>query len=270
MNEFPHLEESSFIKTRRQFHAIAQIIGKIRETLVKPIAKSDNLWLSITGGGFSMPAIEQYSELEIGCNPENLIVEIANNKKQYDSIVINGKSRKEVCDELLALIRKYGITAEIDLSEFESDRVFNIEEQDAKNFHTQFVNYNALLSDFHKRVKDGVKTQICLWPHHFDNSFKWFSGRKFDDGDEQMGIGVSNGDDTYELPYISMTLWPALRKTNTLEIPEGASLHDSDWTGMILPYDSIVEMKSAEEQKKLTDNFFDVSFASIKRGFSKR
>lgn len=270
MTDFPILDESRFIKTRSQFQVIAEIIGKIRETLVKPIAKNDNLWLTVTDNGFSMPPIEQYNEIEIGCNPAVRIVEVANNKNEYDSIAINGKSRTEICNELLGLLKKYGVNAEIGLSKLHSDKVFEITEEDAKDFHTQFANYNSLLTDFHKRIKDGVKTQICLWPHHFDNAFEWFSGRKIDDGDEQMGIGVSNGDETYELPYVSMTFSPPLRKTNTLEIPEGASLHDSDWTGMILPYDAIIEKKSADEQKKLIDNFFDISFASIKRGFSKR
>ncbi len=270
MNVFPQQEESSFIKTRRQFQAIAQIIGRIREELVKPIAKNDNLWLAVTEGGFSMPPVERYNELEIGCNLQKLIVEIGNNRNRYDSIALNGKSRKELCDDLVILLNKYEISEAVDLSEFHSDKVFDIAAPDTKVFYVQLVNFNSALMDFHKRITDGVKTQICLWPHHFDNAFKWFSGKKFDEGDEQMGIGVSNGDDFYELPYIYMTLWPALRKTNTLEIPEGALLHDSDWTGMILPYDSITEKKTANEQRNLADNFFDISFASIKRGFSKR
>lgn len=129
-----------------------------------------------------------------------------------------------------------------------------------------------LLNDFRKRIPagDGVKAQICLWPHHFDNAFKWFSGKKIDDVYEQMGIGVSNGDEMYELPYIYMTIYPELRKMNTLEIPEGAHLHDTGWQGLILTYDAITEKKTAEEQRASVNNFLDVGFKGIKRGFSKR
>ena len=95
-----------------------------------------------------------------------------------------------------------------------------------------------------------------MWPHHFDNAFKWFSGRKIDDGDEQMGIGISNGDDNYELPYIYMSFWPPLRKTNTLQIADGAVLHDTDWTGLMLPYESLMEKKTIDLQQKLIEDFF--------------
>ena len=120
MNNFPILEESAFIKTRSQFHVIAEIIGKCREVLVKPIAKNDNLWLNVTEGGFGTPPIELYNELEIGCNPRELIVEIANNKDNYDSVVIAGKTPKEISEELLSILKDYGVYETIDLSKFDS------------------------------------------------------------------------------------------------------------------------------------------------------
>ena len=123
---------------------------------------------------------------------------------------------------------------------------------------------------FHNKINTGVKTQICLWPHHFDNAFKWFSGKKVNEEDEFMGIGVSNGDEMYELPYIYFTLYPPLRKTNTLEISEGAFLHDSDWTGLVLPYEALMEKKDADSQADLVNNFLDISYKSIQRGFTKR
>src|SRR5437762_2772522 len=131
MTEFPSLDESDFIKTRRKIHSIAKVIGKFREALVKPIAKNDNLWLKAGEKGF------------------------------------------------------------------DSSIKYDISEQSAKDFLVQFANYNELLTDLHKKLNIGVKTQICLWPHHFDNAFKWFSGKKINEEDEYMGIGVSNGDEMY-------------------------------------------------------------------------
>lgn len=270
MNSFPILNESTFVKTRRQFHVIAEIIGKCREMLVKPIAKNDNLWLTVTDGGFGTPPIELYNELEIGCNPRELIVEVANNKNKYDSVVIAGKTPKEISEELLGVLKDYGVNETIDLSKFGSPNPIDINEIDAAEFHSQLVNYNELIKNFHKGIPSGVKTQVCLWPHHFDNSFKWFSGRKIDDQDEQMGIGISNGDDIYELPYIYINFWPSLRKTNTLEIAPGAILYDQEWTGLVLPYDEINEKKTIDAQKKVIDEFFEISFRSVARAFTKR
>jgi hypothetical protein len=270
MNNFPTLKESEFVKTREQFHVIAEIIGKCRETLVKPIAKNDNLWLSVTDGGFGTPPIEPYNDLEIGCNPEKLIIEVANNKNKYDAIVIAGKTYKEISEELAEVLKEYGVNENIDLSGFDSPSPIDITEINAADFHSQLVNYNGIIRNFHKGISTGVKTQVCLWPHHFDNSFKWFSGRKIDDADEQMGIGISNGDDVYALPYIYMTFFPSLRKTNTLEIAEGAILYDQEWTGLVLSYDEILDRNTIDKQQKLIEDFFETSFKSVARAFTKR
>jgi hypothetical protein len=272
VKEFPILDESNFKKTRRQFHLIAELIGEYRKTLVKPIAKNDNLWLSVVENGFCTPPINEYNELEIGCNPEKLIVEVANNKNLYESININRKTTNILNDELSkTLDNKFGVSAKINATPFDyAQGDFNISEKDASDFSIQLVNFDGLLRAFHKGISVGVKSQICLWPHHFDNAFKWFSGRKIDDEDEQMGIGVSNGDDNYELPYIYISFRPPLRKTNTLQIAEGAVLHDTGWTGLMLPYESLMEKKTIDAQKKLIEDFFNMSFASVQRGFSKR
>ena len=272
-NPIPKLEERQYIKTRRRVHSVAELIGSFREAMVQPIAKNDNLWLSVVSKGFSTPPINNLNELEIGFNAEILCVEIANNKEKYVSIAVSGKSLNELCNEMLgALKNDFDVDVNLKADEFDSERKIEIEEPAAQDFLAQFVNLSELLLAFHKKIafNDGVKTQICLWPHHFDNAFKWFSGKKIDDMDEQMGIGVSNGDEMYELPYIYMTIYPELRKMNTLELPEGANLHDSGWQGLILTYEAVMEKKTAEEQEEIVNNFFDVGFKGIKRGFSKR
>lgn len=273
MEKFPSLEERQYVKTRRQVHSIAKLIGRFKEVLVQPIAKSDNLWLSVANKGFCTPPMNNLNELEISFNTEILCLEIADNINKYVSVSVTGKSLNEICVELLeALKNDSSVDVNLTAGEFDAQRKIEIDVTAAQEFLLQFVNFSELLSAFHNKIafNDGVKTQICLWPHHFDNAFKWFSGRKIDEIDEFMGIGVSNGDEMYELPYIYMTISPALRKMNTLEIPEGAYLHDTDWSGLILPYEAITEKKSAEEQEELINNFFDIGFKGIKRGFSKR
>ena len=270
MQSFPRLSESPFIKTRREIHSVAKVIGKLRQTLIKPIAKNDNLFLTVVEQGFCTPPMNDLNELEIGCNIQKNIVEIADNRNNYKSIEISGTTASGLSNEVSdVLSSEFGVSADIDSTGFNNAKAFESAQTERDNFLLQFVNYAKLLSDFHKRI-GGVKTQICLWPHSFDNAFKWFSGRKIDEQDEQIGIGVSNGDETYELPYVYMTLSPPLRKTNTLQIPEGAVFHDYEWAGFVLPYESVTEKKDIDAQKQLINNFFDAALASIQRGFSKR
>jgi len=273
MQNFPLLPEQQYVKTRRRVHSVAKLVGRLREELVQPIAKNDNLWLSIVSKGFCTPAMNALNELEIGFNTELLAVEIADNKNRYASVTVTGKTLSELCSEVLDVLKaEFGMTPNITADEFDNERKIEIDPESAQEFLQQFVNFSELLNAFHKGIpfNDGIKSQICLWPHHFDNAFKWFSGRKIDEIDEFMGIGVSNGDEMYELPYVYMTIYPELRKMNTLELPEGAHLHDSGWQGLLLTYEAITEKKTAEEQEALVNNFLDMGFKGIKRGFSKR
>ena len=273
MQNFPLLQEQQYVKTRRRIHSVAKLIGRLRETLVQPIAKNDNLWLSVVNKGFCTPPMNALNELEIGFNAEILAVEIADNKNRYASVTVTGKTLSELCAEVLDVLKaEFGITPNITAGEFDGERKIEIDLESAQEFLKQFVNFSELLNSFHKGIpfSDGIKSQICLWPHHFDNAFKWFSGRKIDESDEQMGIGVSNGDEMYELPYAYMTIYPELRKMNTLDIPEGAHLHDSGWQGLLLTYEAIIEKTTAVEQAALINNFLNSGFKAIKRGFSKR
>lgn len=269
----PIFEEQQYVMTRRRMHSIAKLIGRLREVMIEPIAKSDNLWLSVAGKGFCTPEMSKYNDLEIGFNAEILCVEIADNKDRYVSISVLDKTLSELCAQMLAaLSSEFNITPKLTADEFDNTKKTEIDEKNAREFLSQFVNLSGLLSAFHKKIasNDGVKTQICLWPHHFDNAFKCFSGKKIDEIDEFIGIGISNGDEMYELPYIYMTIYPELRKMNTLDLPDGANLHDTEWQGLILTYEAILEMKTKEEQAELVNNFLDRGFAGIKRGFSKR
>lgn len=273
INSFPELNEQQYVKTRKRIHSIAELIGRFREVLVQPIAKNDNLWLSVVDKGFCTPSMNNLNELEIGLNAEILCVEIADNQDKYYSIAVTGKSLNELCTEMLETLKNdFGVTVDLAADEFDNAGKIEIDPEASQEFFLQFVNFSDLLTAFHKKIafNDGVKTQINLWPHHFDNAFKWFSGRKIDEKDEFMGIGVSNGDEMYELPYIYMTIYPELRKMNTLELPDGAHLHDSGWQGLLLTYEAVMEKKTAEEQEAIISNFFDVGFKGIKRGFSKR
>jgi hypothetical protein len=272
-NELPLIDEQQYIKTRRRVHSIARLVGRLREVMIEPIAKNDNLWLNAADKGFSTPPMARYNDLEIGFNMEILCIEIADDKNRYGSVSVTGKTMQELAAEVLDVLKNdFALTPAIEAGEFDGTRKIEIEPEAAGSFLQQLIWFSAAINGFHKKIafNDGVKTQVCLWPHNFDNAFKWFSGRKIDESDEFMTIGVSNGDDMYELPYMYMTIYPELRKMNTLDIPEGANLHDSGWQGLLLTYEAITEKASAEEQSEIVDNFLVKGFAAIKRGFSKR
>jgi hypothetical protein len=127
-----------------------------------------------------------------------------------------------------------------------------------------------MLETFWNSLKQGTKTQICLWPEHFDNAFIWYSGRKINGAEEQIGVGISNGDDELNMPYIYMTPWPIPLSIDNIELTEGAYLHTEGWTGFVLPYTSLESRKGYEPQRELINNFFISTFEKIETEFKKR
>jgi len=97
----------------------------------------------------------------------------------------------------------------------------------------------------------GNFTLIHLWPHHFDFSLEWFTGNK----DEQIGIGISPGDETYSFPYLYMNPWPFNKKITENSLPIG-KWHTTQWNGIKVEWNELMEFTSKDAAKKLTELFF--------------
>ena len=74
---------------------------------------------------------------------------------------------------------------------------------------------------------DGNFTLVHLWPHHFDFSVEWFTGKK----DEQIGTGISPGDEQYSEPYMYINPHPFNPKVTKYNLPIG-KWHTDSWKGI--------------------------------------
>jgi hypothetical protein len=267
MQNFPKLIERNFVKTREKLHSVAKIFGKFRENLVKPTAKNENLWLRVFDNGFQIPIMEQYGNLMIRCNLDKLRIEVVNPQTLY-TIDLEDNSVFGIKDELIRILNELNIQFDKDRISFKADDKIEIDRDSSMAFLTQLVNYNGLLQGFWNSINNGSKTGICLWPEHFDNAFIWYSGRKVYGSDEQVGIGVSNGDAEMLLPYIYMNPWPVPEGIDEVELTEGAYLHSKGWIGFVLPYNPVVNKNGYEQQKELINNFFISTFEKISKRFT--
>lgn len=262
--DFPILDENDYTRIRKQLHSLARIIGRFREVLVKATVKNGNLWLNVYENGFRIPLMEQYGELEINVNLQKLRVEVVNPNIIY-TVDIDGDSTSSIEVELVKILGELQIgidESKISLG-FEHD--FDLDRESTGQFLTQMVNYNDLLKAFQKTIHEGTKTQICLWPHHFDNAFIWYSGNQINGIDGQIEIGVSNGDESSALPYIYMTPWPIPAGIGEIRLTDGASLHTEGWTGVILPYKTVEGERNYEAQKELISVFLNTTFEQLNK-----
>ena len=88
---------------------------------------------------------------------------------------------------------------------------------------------------------DGNFTQVHLWPHHFDFSVEWFTGKK----DEQIGTGISPGDKEYSEPYLYMNPYPFNPKVTQNNLPIG-KWHTTSWKGIKVDRDDLENYPQSE------------------------
>jgi hypothetical protein len=117
------------------------------------------------------------------------------------------------------------------------------------NFHDYSIRATKILEMFRMHLKDKV-TLLHLWPHHFDFSVEWFSGNN----DEQIGTGISPGDDTHPESYLYMNPYPFNDKVLQQKLPIG-EWNTKDWKGLKIQYDALTKYASHEAAKKLYNVF---------------
>lgn len=93
-------------------------------------------------------------------------------------------------------------------------------------------------------------TQTHLWPHHFDFSVEWFSGIE----DQQIGIGVSPGDEHSSEPYLYMNPYPFNDKILEQDLPLG-TWNTEGWKGVKVDWRDMLKYPPQNATAKLSEIF---------------
>lgn len=89
-----------------------------------------------------------------------------------------------------------------------------------------FAKKNLENIDFSKEEASPTR----IWPHHFDIA-RYLSL----DGEAGIGIGMSPGDEHYDLPYYYCSPWPYPEAQSLPGLPEPAFWHTEGFTSAIIP-----------------------------------
>lgn len=99
---------------------------------------------------------------------------------------------------------------------------------------------NKSLELFRMKLRDHF-TQVHLWPHGFD-----FSVESFINGDkDQIGVGVSPGDDSYEAPYLYVNPYPFSENIIHQPLTIG-KWHTQGWNGIKVEWNDLNIKKEQE------------------------
>ena len=136
------------------------------------------------------------------------------------------------------------------------EKLGNVSSEMLSSFHAYAVPAKRLLELFRNRLENNF-TLVHLWPHHFDFSVEWFTGKP----EEQIGTGISPGDKDNANPYLYMNPYPFNEKLIENKIPLGTwNLHGSK--GMKIELKELLNYSPENAADKLNE-----AFAVVKKNF---
>jgi len=141
------------------------------------------------------------------------------------------------------IVSNYGL----DMPQISDLRNLNID--DLSYYLTFAAKANSSLELFSMKLT-GQFTQIHLWPDGFDFSVEWFTGKK----DEQIGIGISPGEENYKTPYLYVNPYPFVDKITEQVLPVGI-WHTTRWKGIKVEWKDLEKKQDLEISNQIHDLF---------------
>ena len=216
--------------------SICMVIGELKQQLIKELPHFGHHGLFFQNDEITTGQLDNKTEIKINLLTGQLLY--FHNEK---GIFIDLKN-----DNILEKLKF--ITSEQNLT-ISAEPLKNTNEQELLEYHDFAVKAKQLMELFRMNLRDNF-TLVHLWPHHFDFSLEWFTGNK----DEQIGIGISPGDETYSFPYLYMNPWPFNEKVRENSLPIG-KWHTSGWNGIKVEWDELTQFKPKDAAEKITTLF---------------
>ena len=255
---FPAMPLAAWQPTRDTLQLYSKVLGKIRRALTPPQKHWWHISLRAAPHGLTTTAIpmpdadEATFEVVLDLQQAQLIITTSPGETWQTPLV--GQSVKEFCEVTLAALAEMGITVELDRSLFADETPGVFDGEAAKTYGQALTSVDRVLKQI-KAELPGETSPVQLWPHHFDLSVVWLSGRKVPGvdpaneewADEQMNFGFSTGDESMPDPYFYATAYPWPDKIVNAPLPSGAVWYTQSWKGGLLRYDTLVGLDRPEE-----------------------
>lgn len=147
-----------------------------------------------------------------------------------------------ISEKLNEITQKYGVTGP-------TDKLNNLDFEKLSFFHDYAIPAHNILELFRMTLYDNF-TLIHLWPHHFDFSLEWFTGN----ADEQIGTGISPGDENNSEPYLYMNPYPFNDTVIEKKLPLG-NWNTEGWKGVKIEWKDLLKYPPQNAATKLHEVF---------------
>ena len=200
MSMFPPLVLADWQETRDALHGYARVLGNIRRHMAPPSKHWWHITLSVSARGLTTTTIPARGmSFDLTLNPMLGQVEISTSEGGESSISFHGQSQRSLHDAIAASLLDLGVQRSMpaDLADTEYDYVSDA----AARYWRVLSQVDSIYKEFKGSLREETGP-VQIFPHHFDLSLNWFSGRLIPGADpedaatadEQMNFGFLTGD----------------------------------------------------------------------------
>jgi len=204
----------------KQLHDLCLVVGKIKQQLTEDLPHYGHHALYLQNDEITTGQLNNKTEIKIHLIANKLVY--FHNEEGHTIDL----SQENLTEKLQELAQKYNL----ELPDLHLEKVG----QDQLTLFLDYAQAAKRVLELFRMKLEGNYTLIHLWPDHFDFSIEWFTGNK----DEQIGTGISPGDEKYSLPYLYMNPWPFNDKVARIDLPIG-KWHMLDWNGIKVEWEDL-------------------------------
>lgn len=245
-NTFPSLILNDWRTTRDTLQLYSQLLGKLRRALTPAHPQWWHITLHVDATGLTTTPIPTDTPFELRLNLHAHTLEFLPADSSARSLPLENQSASSLSEWTLRQLATIGVVPEIDRAPFSSAEILPYDAERAATFFIALKNIDRVFRQF-KNELPGETSPVQLFPHHFDVSLVWFTGRQVvvpegeEGGAEQVGFGFSTGDAGIPEAYFYATPWLVPAGLTDTPLPKGAYWHTTGWTGGLLPYRAVSE-----------------------------
>ena len=245
----PPLSLDSWRATRDTLHTYVRLVGAIRRALAPPQKHWWHISLSTSACGLTttpLPAGRMTCELMLDFTTH--VLSVATSRGHWWDVNLEEQSTREVMEGALAALEQIDVHPAFNSDPFCRDETNPYDSLAVERYWEALSQIDLLLKQFRASLREETGA-VQLWPHHFDLSMVWFSGRRLPGqtdhswADEQMAFGFSTGDESYANPYFYVTAYPWQERLLEITLPEGAHWQQEGWRGALLPYEVVLQQE---------------------------
>jgi hypothetical protein len=245
---FPVLRIVDWRATRDALHDYARVLGYFRRELTPPQKHWWHITLSVSARGLTTTPMPGGSgAVELTLSPIDHCVDITSSGGATASIPLVGQSAHDLAVAIASALDELGVAAQRSSPTLHKTP-HDYDPAAAARFWAALASVDLVFKEFKGRLRE-ESGPVQIFPHHFDLSLNWFSGRHVpgvdpadaDNADEQMNFGFVTGDASIADAYFYATAYPTPDGLTRASLPDDAAWQTEGFTGAVMPYATIAE-----------------------------